>query len=83
MMQLLVFLFDGAFVGEFAQHALEFGAHRILEAEGAGDLAGADLAGMFADIGEKVGLGGKGRCSFRRLVQNLWSCAARMIPKSR
>jgi hypothetical protein len=31
----------------------------VLEAEGAGDFAGADFAGPFADEGENVSLGGK------------------------
>ena len=61
VMQLLAALLDRAFVGEFAQHALEFGAHGVLEAEGAGDLAGADFAGLLADEGENVSLGGEGR----------------------
>src|SRR5262249_61109525 len=33
----------------------------VLEMEGAGDLAGADLSGLPADEGEEVVLGGKGR----------------------
>jgi len=43
-MQLLAFLLDGAFVGQFAQQPLEVGARRVLQAESAGDFAGADLA---------------------------------------
>ena len=46
MMQLLAPLFDGAFVGEFAQQTLEIGAQRVLQSEGAGDFAGADFAGL-------------------------------------
>ena len=75
MVQLLAAFLDRAFVGEFAQHALEFGAHGVLQAEGAGDLAGADLAGLLADEGENVSLGGKGGCFFVLLVQNRFSCA--------
>ncbi len=75
VMQLFVPLLDRAFVGEFAQHALEFGAHGVLEAEGAGDLAGADFAGPLADEGENVSLGGEGGCSFGWFVQNRFSCA--------
>ena len=45
--------FDAAFVGELAQHALERGAVGVLQAEGAGDLARADLAGLLADEGER------------------------------
>ena len=75
VMQLLAALLDRAFVGEFAQHALELGAHGVLEAEGAGDLAGADFAGLLADEGENVSLGGEGGCSFGLFVQNRFSCA--------
>ena len=71
VMQLLVALFDCAFVGQFAQHALEFGAHGVFQAEGAGDFAGADFAGALADEGEKVSLGGKGRGVLCLSVQNI------------
>ena len=54
-------LLDAAFVGEFAQHALERGAVGVLQAEGARDLAGADLAGLLADEGDDVVFGGEGR----------------------
>ena len=40
--------------GQFAQHVLERGTVGILGAEGAGDLAGADIAGALADEGEKL-----------------------------
>ncbi len=60
LVQLLVPLFDGALVAEFAQQALELGAHGVLEAEGAGDFAGADFARPLADEGEDVSLGGEG-----------------------
>ncbi len=53
-------LLDMAMVGEVAQHLFEGGAVGILEAEGAGDFAGADLAGFLADEGEQVFLGGEG-----------------------
>ena len=58
MMQLLAAALDAAFVGKLAQHALEVGAVGVLHAEGARDLAGADLAGMLADEGEDVVFGG-------------------------
>ena len=66
---------DGDLIAKFTQHALEFGAHGILEAEGTGDFAGADFAGLFADEGENVSLGGEGGCSFGLFVQNRFSCA--------
>ena len=40
---------------------LSVGAVGVLQAEGARDLAGADLAGLLADEGEDVVLGGEGR----------------------
>ena len=46
MMQLLAAALDAAFVGELAQHVLERGAVGVLHAEGARDLARADLAGL-------------------------------------
>ncbi len=58
VVQLLALLVDCAFVAEFAQHALELDAHGVLEAEGTGDFAGADFAGLFADESENVGFGG-------------------------
>ena len=70
VMQLLAPLLDRAFVGEVAQHALEFGAQRVLQAEGARDLAGADLAGVLADEGEQFSLGGEGGSLFGWLLQN-------------
>ncbi len=66
-MQLLAPLLDDAVVGKLTQHALEGGAIGVLEAEGARDLAGADLAGLLADkrndvvFGRKVRFGG-GSC---------------------
>ena len=69
MVQLLAALFDGALVGQFAQHALQVGAQVVLEVEGAGDLAGADLAGALADEGEKFSLGGEGGGLFSGFVQ--------------
>ena len=60
MMQLLAPLVDHALVGEVAQHLLEGGAIRILETEGAGDLAGTDVAGFLADESKQVLLGGEG-----------------------
>ena len=77
VMQLLAALFDRAFVGQFAQQALQVGAQVVLEVEGAGDLLGADLAGALADEGEKFGLGGEGGGLFGGFVQIELSCAAR------
>ena len=51
---------DMAFIGEFAQHAIERGAVGILGAEGARDLARADLAAALADEGEKLLARGQG-----------------------
>ena len=65
MMQLLAAALDAAFVGELAQHALERGAVGILQAEGARDLAGADLAAVLADEGEEVVFGREGRLDVR------------------
>src|SRR5205085_1849778 len=52
LMYLAPALGDRAFVGEFAQNALQLGAVGILQPELARDFAGADLAGMGADEGE-------------------------------
>ena len=81
-MEFLAAFLDCAVVRQAAQHALELGAHGVLEPERAGDLAGADFAGLLADEGENVSLGREGRCSFGLFVQNRFSCALRMIPKS-
>ena len=70
MMQLLAAALDPAFVGELAQHALERGAVGILHAEGARDLAGADFAGLLADEGEELVLGGKGRFGLGTFHEN-------------
>src|SRR6516225_1194816 len=70
VMQLLAAALDAAGVGEFAQHAFERGAVGVLEAEGAGDLAGADLAGLLADEGEEVVFGGKGRLGMGTCHEN-------------
>ena len=59
MVQLLAPLLDRSFVGKLAQQALEIGAQRVLQAEGAGDFTRADFAGLVSDEGENVGLGGK------------------------
>ena len=64
MMQLLAPFLDRAFVGQFAQHALEFGTHRVFQPECARDFAGADFSGLVADEGEYVGFGGEGGCFF-------------------
>lgn len=56
MVQLLAPLFDGAFVGELAQQALEVGAERVFQPEGTCDFAGTDFAGLGADEGENVSL---------------------------
>ena len=60
VMQLLALAFDAAFVGQFAQQALELDPAVVLQIEGAGDFAGADLAGLVADEGEDFFLGGEG-----------------------
>jgi hypothetical protein len=60
-MQLLAATLDAAGVGQLTQHALELDAVGILHAEGACDLAGADLAALRADEGEDVVFGGEGR----------------------
>ncbi len=75
VVQLLAPLLDRAFGSQIAQHALELGAHGVLEPEGTGDFAGADFAGPLADEGENVSLGGEGGCSFGLFVQNRFSCA--------
>src|SRR6516165_10671641 len=61
---------DQALVGKLAQHALEDGAIGVLQAEGARDLAGADLAGLLADEGEEVVFGGKGRLGMGTCHEN-------------
>ena len=66
---------DRAVVGHRAQHALEFGAHGVFQAEGAGDFAGADFAGRGGDEGENVFFGGEGIRVFSRFVQMVKSCA--------
>ena len=81
VVQLLAAFLDRAVVGQVAQHALEFGAHGVLEAEGAGDLAGAGFAFVSGNEGEDFSLGGKGRCSFGRFVQNRFSCAKKALMK--
>src|SRR5262249_35583405 len=67
MVQLFAPLFDAAFVGKLAQHALELDAVGIFHAEGARDLARADFAGLLADKREDLVLGralgsGRGSC---------------------
>ena len=68
LMQLLAAALDAAFVGELAQHLLEPRAVGILEAEGAGDLARADLAGLLADEGaaDRLWRGGRLRTFHNR-----------------
>ena len=60
MVQLLALGLDAAFVGELAQHALQLDAAVVLQIEGAGDLARADLAGLLGDKGEDFFLAGEG-----------------------
>jgi hypothetical protein len=60
VVELLAALFDAAFVGEVAQHGFQRGAICVLEPEGSGDLAGADVAGFLADEGKHVFFAGKG-----------------------
>ena len=57
-MQFLAPAFQPAFVVEFAQHAFERGAVVVLEVEGAGDLARADLTRLLADEGDELVFGG-------------------------
>ncbi len=59
LVQLLAPGFDVALVGQLAQHALQLDAAVVLQIEGAGDLARADLAGMFVDEGKDLVLAGK------------------------
>ena len=75
VMQLLAAALDAAFVGQFAQHALERGAVGVLQPEGAGDLARADLAGLLADEGEDLFLGGEGGGLLGMCLANEVSCA--------
>src|SRR5262245_28380242 len=75
VVQFLAPSFGRSFVCEFAQQTLQIGAHCVLQAEGAGYLTGADLAGPVSDEGENVGLGWEGRVLFRCFVQNGQSCA--------
>ena len=68
VMQPLAALLDVSVVGEFAQHALERRAVGILGAEGARDLARADLAGVLANEGEKLLARGEGGSFHRPLI---------------
>ncbi len=70
LVQLLAPLLDRSIGGEVAQHALELGPHGVLQAESAGNLTGADLAGLLRDEGEDFVLGGKGRLGLGRFFQN-------------
>ena len=58
-MQALAAPVDQAFVGNFAQHAVERRAVGVLGAECARNLARADFAAAFADEGDKLIAGGK------------------------
>jgi hypothetical protein len=49
---------DFALARQLAQHAFEGGTVGILHAEGASDLARADVSGLLADEGEDVVFGG-------------------------
>ena len=62
VVQLLALGFDAAFVGQFAQHALELDAAVVLQIEGAGDLARADLPGLSPMKARISSLLGKGAC---------------------
>jgi hypothetical protein len=59
MVQLLAPALDASVVGQFAQHGLEGGPIGILEAEGARDLARADMAGLCGHEGYQVVLRGE------------------------
>ena len=54
MVELLAPALDRALIGKLAEHALERGAIIVFQAEGARDLARADLPGLAADEGEDV-----------------------------
>jgi len=56
-MQLAASLFETTFIGQVAQQALERDTVGVFEVEGAGDLAGANLAGLLADESEKLVFG--------------------------
>jgi len=58
--QLFTVGLDAAFVGQLTQHALQLDAAVVLQIEGAGDLARADLAGLLGDKGEDFFLAGEG-----------------------
>ena len=60
--------FDMTAFGQLAQHALECGAVGILGAEGARDLAGADIAGALADEGKELLARGQGGSFHRPLI---------------
>ena len=60
VMQALAAPVDQAFVGDFAQHAVERGAVGVLGAERARNFARADLAAAFADEGDKLLAGREG-----------------------
>src|SRR5271156_2542772 len=60
MMQPLALAIDLARLGKLAQHPVERGAVGILGAEGARDLARANLAAALADEGGKLLAGGQG-----------------------
>ena len=68
MMQPLAPPLDVAFVGKFAQHALERRPVGILGAECARDLARADFAGVLADEGKQLFARGKGGSFHRPLI---------------
>ena len=80
VMQLLAAALDAALVGQLPQHALERGAVGVLQAEGARELARADLSGLLADEGDEVVFGGEGRRCVRtfhvRSRVNQRSCSA-------
>ena len=63
-MQLLAATLNSAFVGKLPEHRLEACAIRILQAEGARKLAGANFALLRRDEGEQVVFGGEARSGF-------------------
>jgi hypothetical protein len=80
MMDFLALRLDCAGVGEVAEHLLEGGAIRVLEAEGAGDLAGADLAGFLADKGKHILLRGEGGFMGLGTQIDVQKCQVRVDP---
>ncbi len=67
-MHALAAVLDLTLIGELAQHPLEGRPVGVLGAERAGDLAGADLAGMLANEGDQLFARGKAFLFHRALT---------------